>query len=211
MSAQWISFLYRLIQKIEQIKPDHCDRYQNNRTKKCNWMALVSYIGIGWNISQISIKCRKSLNLTNVPTISNVGDQCHSIAFLVQLFWYLSQWSGLICSIFCNRLYSKDIHCDLPATPILKIQYFPLTQWISLLNRRVQKIEQIEPDHCDRYQNNSNKKCNWMALVSYIGNCGNIGQISLKCRKSLNFIKLLKSWQFIISLKTFGGLINYFK
>ena len=31
--------------------------------------------------------------------------------FLVRLFWYLSQWSGLICSIFCNRLYSKDIHC----------------------------------------------------------------------------------------------------
>ena len=86
-----------------------------------------------------------------------------------------------------------------------------ITQWISLLYRRVQKIEQIKPDHCDRYQNNRTKKCNWMALVSYIGNGGNISQISLKCRKSLNLIKLLKSWQFIISLKTFGGLINYFK
>ena len=32
--------------------------------------------------------------------------------FLVRLFWYLSQWSGSICSIFCTRLYSKDIHCD---------------------------------------------------------------------------------------------------
>ena len=31
------------------------------------------------------------------------------------------------------------------------------TQWITLLYRRVQKIEQIEPDHCDRYQNNRNK------------------------------------------------------
>ena len=28
------------------------------------------------------------------------------------------------------------------------------SQWISLLYRRLQKIEQIEPDHCDRYQNN---------------------------------------------------------
>ena len=30
----WISLLYRRVQKMEQIKPDHCDRYQNNRTKK---------------------------------------------------------------------------------------------------------------------------------------------------------------------------------
>ena len=27
----------------------------------------------------------------------------------------------------------------------------PFAQWISLVYRRVQKIEQIEPDHCDRY------------------------------------------------------------
>ena len=46
---------------MEQIKPDHCDRYQNNRTKKCNWMALVLNKGIGRNISQISLMCRKSL------------------------------------------------------------------------------------------------------------------------------------------------------
>ena len=88
---------------------------------------------------------------------------------------------------------------------------FLATQWISLLYRRVQKIDEIQPDHCDIYQKNHNKKCNWMALVSYIGFGGNIGQISLKCRKSLNLIKLLKSWQFIISLKTFRGLIYYFK
>ena len=50
-----------------------------------------------------------------------------------------------------------------------------------------------------------------MALVSYIGNGWNISQISIKCKKSLNLIKLLKSWQFIIGLKTFGGLIKYFK
>ena len=31
--SQWISLLYRRLQKIEQIKPDHCDRYQNNRIK----------------------------------------------------------------------------------------------------------------------------------------------------------------------------------
>ena len=91
------------------------------------------------------------------------------------------------------------------------LKYDKGPQWISLLHRRVQKIEQIEPDHCDRYQNNHIKKCNWMALVSYIGNGGNIGQISIKCRKSLNLIKLLKSWHFMISLKTFGGLINYFE
>ena len=32
-AAQWISLLYRRVQEIEQIEPDHCDRYQNNRTK----------------------------------------------------------------------------------------------------------------------------------------------------------------------------------
>ena len=34
--AQWIFLLYRRLQKIEQVKPDHCDRYQNNRNKNCN-------------------------------------------------------------------------------------------------------------------------------------------------------------------------------
>ena len=55
---------------------------------------------------------------------------------------------------------------------------FSHTHWISLLYRRVQKIEQIEPDHCDISQNNGTKNCNWMALVSYIRNCGNISQMS---------------------------------
>ena len=32
--TQWITLQYRRLQKIEQIEPDHCDRYQNNRTKK---------------------------------------------------------------------------------------------------------------------------------------------------------------------------------
>ena len=125
--TQWISLLYRQVQKMEQIKPDHCDRYQNNRTKKCNWMTLVSYIGIGWNISQISLKCRKSLFLVNFDQIINFlhfieiwlmfrpipmyETNAIQLHFLVRLFWYLSQWSGLICSIFCTRLYSKDIHC----------------------------------------------------------------------------------------------------
>ena len=31
--SQWISLQYRRVQKIEQIKPDHCDKYQKNRTK----------------------------------------------------------------------------------------------------------------------------------------------------------------------------------
>ena len=51
--------------------------------------------------------------IVDKPRISDVWDQCHSIAFLMWLFWYLSQWSGSICSIFCNRLYSEDIHCEL--------------------------------------------------------------------------------------------------
>ena len=127
-------------------------------------------------------------------------------AIQLRLFWYLSQWSGSICSIFCNRLYIKDIHCEIVILDFYVCESslnLYLAQWISLLYRRVQKIDEIEPDHCDRYQNNRTKKCNWMALVSYIGNGWNITQISLKCRKSLNLIKLLKSWQFIISLKTF--------
>ena len=111
----------------------------------------------------------------------------------------------------CNKFY--EIEQLIPNLWISEFFYVHVyyAQWISLLCRRVQKIEQIQPDHCDIYQKNHNKKCNWMALVSYIGFGGNISQISLKCRKSLNLIKLLKSWQFIISLKTFGGLINYFK
>ena len=70
--TQWISLLYRRVQKIEQIEPDHCDRYQNNSTKKCNSMALVSYIGMGWNISQTSLKCRKSIFLLNFDKIIEV-------------------------------------------------------------------------------------------------------------------------------------------
>ena len=31
---QWISLLYRRVQKIEQVKPDHCDIYQKNHKKK---------------------------------------------------------------------------------------------------------------------------------------------------------------------------------
>ena len=57
---------------MEQVKPDHCDRYQNNRTKKCNWIALVSYIGIGQNINQISLKCRKSFLLVNFDQIIEI-------------------------------------------------------------------------------------------------------------------------------------------
>ena len=34
---------------------------------------------------------------------------------------------------------------------------FNVPQWISLLYRRVQKIEQIQSDHCDRSQNNCTK------------------------------------------------------
>ena len=73
-------------------------------------------------------------------------------------------------------------------------------QWISLLYRRLQKIEQIEPDHCDRYQNNRTKNAiewHWSPTSEMVGIL--LTQISLKCRKSLNLIKLLKSLQFIIT------------
>ena len=43
-----------------------------------------------------------------IPMYETNAMQLH---FLVRLFWYLSQWSDLICSIFCTRLYSKDILC----------------------------------------------------------------------------------------------------
>ena len=35
-NAQWIFLLYRRVQKIDEIEPDHCKIYQNNRNKKCN-------------------------------------------------------------------------------------------------------------------------------------------------------------------------------
>ena len=47
-----------------------------------------------------------------IPMYETNAIQLH---FLVRLFWYLSQWSGLICSIFCTPLYSKDIHCAMTA------------------------------------------------------------------------------------------------
>ena len=49
------------------------------------------------------------------------------LQFLVQLFWYLSQWSGLTCFIFCTRLYSKDIHCALVLTLLSKTSCFVKT------------------------------------------------------------------------------------
>ena len=83
-------------------------------------MALVSYIGIGCDISQILSKFTKKSDFLHfneiwlmfqpIPMYETYDIQLH---FLVRLFWYLSQWSGLICSIFCTRLYSKDIHCEM--------------------------------------------------------------------------------------------------
>ena len=65
-------------------------------------------------------------------------------------------------------------------------------QWIFLLNRRLQKIEQVELDHCDRSQNNRNKNCNWMALVSYIGNCGNSAKNSIMWPNWVIFYTFMK-------------------
>ena len=45
---QWISLLYGRVQKIEQIKPDHCDRYQNNCTKNAiewHWSPTSEMVG----------------------------------------------------------------------------------------------------------------------------------------------------------------------
>ena len=53
-----------------------------------------------------------------IPMYETNAIQLH---FIVRLFWYLSQWSGLICSIFCTRLYSKDIHCAALEKDPLKI------------------------------------------------------------------------------------------
>ena len=52
-----------------------------------------------------------------IPIYETNAIQLH---FLVQLFLYLSQWSGLICPIFCTRLYSRDIHCALVLTLLSK-------------------------------------------------------------------------------------------
>ena len=62
-APQWISLQYRRLQKIEQIEPDHCDKYQNNRTKIVwHWSAtsamdiyLSSYLA--WT-SQLHTRCR---------------------------------------------------------------------------------------------------------------------------------------------------------
>ena len=57
---------------MKQIEPDHCDRYQNNRIKKMQLNGIGLYIGVGRNISQISLKCRKSLFLVNFDQIIEV-------------------------------------------------------------------------------------------------------------------------------------------
>ena len=43
--------------------------------------------------------------------------------FLLWFFWYISQWPSWICSIFCTRLYSKDIHCGIPSITYLECFY----------------------------------------------------------------------------------------
>ena len=56
--------------------------------------------------------------------------------FLLWFFWYISQWSGWISSIFCTRLYSKDIHCALKTTYILfKLPYYftPVHKFLNAL------------------------------------------------------------------------------
>ena len=51
--------------------------------------------------------------IVDKPRISDVWDQCHSIAFfnVVLLISITVVWLDLF--YFCNRLYSKDIHCVL--------------------------------------------------------------------------------------------------
>ena len=68
-----------------------------------------------------------------------------------QLLSALNNWFKLVSGQFeQSNMHRTFDFCPRPAR----------TQWISLLYRRLQKIEQIEPDHCDRYQNNHIKKCN---------------------------------------------------
>jgi hypothetical protein len=60
IGTNWISSLHRRLQKIEQMEPDRCDRYKKNALKM-QLNGIGSYNGIGRNISQILLKCRKSL------------------------------------------------------------------------------------------------------------------------------------------------------
>ena len=60
--AQWISLLYRRLQKIEQIEPDHCDRYQNNHIKNA----------IEWHWSHTS-------EIRGLSTIINFTPKKHKI------------------------------------------------------------------------------------------------------------------------------------
>ena len=53
------------------------------------------------------------------------------------------------------ELVSKKNIRQIPDSNVILCNFFSeryvqITQWISLLYRRVQKIEQIKPDHCDR-------------------------------------------------------------
>ena len=75
---------------------------------------------------------------------------------LTSYFWFLYGVFGK------GQLISKYPFGVIVATKI-PMKFFlriSIPQWIFLLYRRLQKIEQVEPDHCDRYQNNCNKNCN---------------------------------------------------
>ena len=76
----------------------------------------------------------------------------------------IHQYFGIMHNAILTRMILEWFLDQIAAPgPKLKIldrfePFFP--QWISLLYRRVQKIDEIQPDHCDIYQKNHNKKCN---------------------------------------------------
>ena len=68
----------------------------------------------------------------------------------------LLQVGGCKCRRNCDARGSRppDFDRNQKKTCYIKISW---SQWISLLYRRVQKMKQIKPDHCNRYQNNCTK------------------------------------------------------
>ena len=62
----------------------------------------------------ILIKLSDFLHFNEIWLMFPPNPMCETNAiqlhFLLWFFWYIAQWSGWICSIFCTHLYSKDIH-----------------------------------------------------------------------------------------------------
>ena len=82
--TQWIFLLHRQVQKLELIKPDHWDRYQNNHIKNA----------IDWHWSHTS-------EIRGLSTIINFTPKKHKIR---KIGYFQLAWSKIVCLLITNHI-----------------------------------------------------------------------------------------------------------